>query len=82
MPNTLHSRVVARACELLGGPDALATRIGVPALMVRAWMTGALRPPAGYFFKVVDILNEAEPHSPALRGNDSGTATGKDHAAD
>lgn len=82
VPNTLYSRVVARACELLGGPEALATRIGVSALMVRAWMTGALRPPTGYFFKVIDILNEAEPDSPALRANDSGNAAGKDHAAD
>jgi hypothetical protein len=63
--STLYSRVVTRACEALGGPRQLAERIGVSAPMVRAWMTGALSPPPRYFFKVVDILHEAEPSSPA-----------------
>jgi hypothetical protein len=34
--------------------------------MIRAWMTGALLPSPRYFFKLVDILHEAEPNSPAL----------------
>jgi hypothetical protein len=67
MANTLHSRVVTRACEALGGPDKLAERVGVSTIMVRAWMTGALLPPPRHFFRVVDILHEAEPNSPALR---------------
>ena len=66
VPNTLYSRVVTRACEAVGGPRKLAERVGVSTLMVRAWMTGALLPPPRYFFKVVDILHEAEPNSPAL----------------
>ena len=59
---------MVRACELLGGPEALAERIGISKVIVRAWMTGSLSPPKGYFFRVVDILHEAEPDFPALRG--------------
>lgn len=46
----------------------LAERIGVSTLMVRAWMTGTLLPPKSYFFRVIDILQEAEPGCEALRG--------------
>jgi hypothetical protein len=46
--------------------EKLAERLGASTPMVRAWMTGALLPPPRYFFKVVDILHEAEPSSPAL----------------
>jgi hypothetical protein len=59
---------VARACEAVGGPEKLADRLGVSRIITRAWMTGSLVPPASYFFRIVDILHEAEPASPALRG--------------
>ena len=52
---------MVRACELLGGPELLAERIGISKIIVRAWMTGSLSPPKSYFFRVVDILHEAEP---------------------
>jgi hypothetical protein len=45
----------------------LAERLGLSTIMVRAWLTGALLPPKSYFFRVVDILQEAEPDSLALR---------------
>ena len=67
VPNTLYSRVVTRVSEALGGPQYLAERLGVSAIMVRAWMTGALLPPPSYFFRTVDILHEVDPDSPALR---------------
>jgi hypothetical protein len=67
LPNTLHSRVVTRACEALGGPAKLAERIGVSGIMIRAWMTGALLPPPRHFFSIVDILHDVEPDSAALR---------------
>jgi hypothetical protein len=79
--NTLYSRVVTRASEALGGPRNLADRIGVSTLMVRAWMSGSLLPPPRYFFKVVDILHEAEPNSLALLPLDQESA-GKRTAAD
>ena len=39
----------------------LAERVGVSKVMVRSWLSGALLPPKGYFFRVIDILDEAEP---------------------
>jgi transcriptional regulator with XRE-family HTH domain len=44
----------------------LAERIGVSRVMVRAWLTGAVSPPMAYFFRIIDILHEAEPGSLAL----------------
>jgi hypothetical protein len=35
--------------------------------MVRSWLSGALLPPKGYFFRVIDILDEAEPDWPTLQ---------------
>jgi DNA-binding transcriptional regulator YdaS (Cro superfamily) len=58
---TLHSRVVQRACDQLGGPEALAERLGMSAPMVRVWLTGTLSPPPRLFFRIVDLLQEAEP---------------------
>lgn len=67
MPRTLQSRVVARACHLLGGPELLAERLGVSKVMVRAWLSGALLPPKGYFFRLIDILDEAQPEVPKVQ---------------
>jgi hypothetical protein len=44
----------------------LAERIGVSRVMVRAWLAGAVSPPKAYFFRIIDILQEAEPGSLAL----------------
>jgi transcriptional regulator with XRE-family HTH domain len=52
---------------LLGGPEVLAERLGVSRVMVRSWLCGALLPPKGHFFRVIDILDEAEPDSPTLQ---------------
>jgi hypothetical protein len=45
----------------------LAERVGVSKVMVRAWLSGALLPPKGYFFRVIDILDETEPDWPTLQ---------------
>ena len=66
-----------RACQLLGGPEMLAERIGISRVIVRAWMTGSLSPPKSYFFRVVDILHEAEPDFLALRGKVKDEPPGK-----
>jgi hypothetical protein len=58
---TLQSRVVQCACDRLGGPEGLAERLGMSAPMVRAWLTGTLLPPPRLFFRIVDLLQEAEP---------------------
>jgi hypothetical protein len=82
MPDTLHSRAVTRACELLGNTETLAERLGVSVRIVSAWMTGRLAPPPRYFFKVVDILQEAALGSAALRAGDSDRARAKGGPAD
>jgi hypothetical protein len=46
----------------------LAERVGVSKVMVRSWLSGALLPPKAYFFRVIDILDEAEPDWPKLQG--------------
>jgi hypothetical protein len=61
LADTLHTRVVRRACDLLGGPEALAERLSVALVIVRAWTTGKLAPPPRVFFRIVDILHEASP---------------------
>lgn len=61
LADTLYTRVVRRACDLLGGPEALAERLRVSVVLVRAWTTGKLSPPPRIFFCIVDILHEASP---------------------
>jgi hypothetical protein len=57
---SVYSRAILRACQLLGGPEQLAVRVGVSRLMVRALLKGFLVPPPSLFLKVVDILMAAE----------------------
>jgi DNA-binding transcriptional regulator YdaS (Cro superfamily) len=63
---TLQSRVVQCACDRLGGPEALAERLGMSTPMVRVWLAGTLTPPPRLFFRIVDILQEADPEYAAL----------------
>lgn len=71
LADTLYTRVVRRACDLLGGPEALAERLSVGVVIVRAWTTGKLSPPPRIFFRIVDILHEA---SPEVMPGDAGDA--------
>jgi len=61
MAETLHSRVVRRACELVGGHEALAERLGVSPGMVRVWLAGNVVPVPRLFFRMVDIVQDADP---------------------
>jgi hypothetical protein len=54
------SQAILRACQLLGGPDQVAVRIGVSRLMIRALMKGSLNPSPKIFLKVIDILMAAD----------------------
>jgi DNA-binding transcriptional regulator YdaS (Cro superfamily) len=51
-------RTVQLAAELLGGPEKLADRICVSQPMVRAWISGSVRPSDNQFFQIVDFLGE------------------------
>jgi hypothetical protein len=54
----VHRRALRRAAELLGGSHALCSYLQVPAGDLRRWLEGAEAPPAGIFFRVVDLLLE------------------------
>ena len=57
---SVYSRAILRACQLLGGPDQLAVRVGVSRLMIRALLKGSLPPSQQIFLKVIDILMAAD----------------------
>jgi DNA-binding transcriptional regulator YdaS (Cro superfamily) len=59
MATTVQSRTLQRAAEVLGGTEPLAARLGVSQPIVRAWISGSVRPPEKHFFLVVDILRES-----------------------
>jgi len=54
----IHSRALRRAAELLGGTSQLCDYLQVPAGDMRRWLAGELTPPAGIFFRVVDLIVE------------------------
>jgi hypothetical protein len=54
--NNVYSRIILRACQILGGPEQLAVRLGMSHLLVKAMLKGTLVPPPPVFLKVVDIL--------------------------
>jgi hypothetical protein len=63
--DTLHSRAVGRASELLGGPEKLASRLGVSHLMIGAWMaSGGVPMPRRVFLKLVDIILSGDSKAP------------------
>ena len=53
---TVFARTLHRACELLGGLDALSTELGVPAASLTRWIGGLERPPMEVFLAAVDIV--------------------------
>ena len=60
MENKLYSGAVLRACQLLGGPEEVARRLGVSRLLIMAILKDSLVPPPAVFLKLVDILMSAE----------------------
>ena len=53
---TVYARTLHRACELLGGLDALSRHLGVPAATIARWIGGAEQPPIDAFLAAVDIV--------------------------
>ena len=59
---TVYTRTLHRACEVLGGLDALARQLAVPAATLALWIDGPEQPPLEVFLAAVDIvLLGAEP---------------------
>ncbi len=56
---TVHTRVLHRACQKLGGVEPLARFLNVPAAAVYRWLEGDSAPPTAVFLKAVDIVMPA-----------------------
>jgi hypothetical protein len=53
---TVHTRVLHRACQILGGVDQLARHLKVSRALLHAWLDGDDVPPASVFLKAVDLI--------------------------
>jgi hypothetical protein len=59
---TVYARTLHRACEIVGGLDALSRQLAVPAPALTRWIAGIEQPPIDKFLAAVDIvLLAAEP---------------------
>jgi hypothetical protein len=53
---TVHTRVLHRACQVMGGIDRLADYLRVSHAMLLRWLEGDDVPPASVFLKAVDLI--------------------------
>ena len=53
---TVHTRVLHRACQILGGVDQLARHLKVSRSLVHAWLEGEEVPPPSAFLRAVDLI--------------------------
>lgn len=60
MGPSVHTRVLQRAAEILGGFEALRRFLGVPAPVLESWMAGRVKVPDGDFLKAVDVVIEGD----------------------
>lgn len=56
---TIYTRVLHRACQMVGGVEMLAARLRVPAPTLYRWLDGESDPPTPIFLKAVDIVMPA-----------------------
>jgi hypothetical protein len=61
---TVYTKVLHRACQVVGGVETLAARLRVPAPTLYRWLDGESEPPTSIFLKAVDIV------LPAWTGDD------------
>ena len=64
---TVFARTLHRACEVLGGLDALSRHLDVPAASLTRWIDGSEQPPLEIFLAAVDVV---------LLGAEPGAGTG------
>lgn len=60
MAQTIHSRAVRQACDLVG-IDQLAERVDVSRAMVESWLAGATTPAPRAFLRILSLLRAANP---------------------
>ncbi|HSA68548.1 MAG TPA: GAF domain-containing protein [Burkholderiales bacterium] len=67
MEDTVYSRTLQRAAEVLGGKSKLREVLRVPLRELDRWMAGAERPPTDIFLKAVDLVTPTplEPRPPS-----------------
>jgi hypothetical protein len=53
---TVYTRVLHRACQIVGGVETLAARLRVPSVTLFRWLEGDGEPPTPVFLKAVDIV--------------------------
>lgn len=58
MDDELKARLLRRACDIAGGRERLATRLGVEVHALEFWMSGRATPPERVFLGVVDMVLE------------------------
>jgi hypothetical protein len=58
MQRELKVRLLARACDILGGRERLAERLDVEAHSLEFWLAGRATPPDRVFLSVVDLVLE------------------------
>lgn len=51
-----YTRTLRAACVLLGGIEALARHLDVPASFVRSWLEGAQAPPEPQFLGALELV--------------------------
>ena len=64
--NRIHMRAAQRAMEISGGIAPLALYVGVPPVLVAAWIAGSSELPPAAFLSVVGILLDHA--APRMRG--------------
>ena len=57
---SVRSRALARAAQIVGGPEALRRRLNVSALLLGVWLAGAETPPTDVSLKAVDIIESSK----------------------
>ena len=58
MHRELKARLLARACDIAGGRDALAQRLDIELHSLEFWLAGRATPPERVFIAVVDLVLE------------------------
>ena len=53
---TVYTRVLHRACQILGGVDHLASHLRVSSALVYRWLEGDDVPPSNIFLNAVDLV--------------------------
>jgi hypothetical protein len=56
---TVYTRVLHRACQIIGGVESLAACLRVPVATLYRWLDGETEPPSPVFLKAVDIVMPA-----------------------